>query len=157
MFPQKREKDVFTVLDRMGKGENLFSHFLDDLCHFHGVSPLKGINNPDFSPSLDLIEKENEFILNLEVPGIEKNGIEIEIDDNILVIKGEKKQKVEEKDEDFYICERSYGAFRRELRIFDNCEKNKIEADYKDGILSIKLPKKEIKEKEKRKVCIKEP
>ena len=152
---RRKPTNVLRMLDSIGKGEDLFSTIADDFFHFHGFSPFKGLSNPDFSPALDFIDKEKEYLIKLEIPGIEKNEVEVEIDDNILIIKGEKKTESKEENDEMYVCERTYGAFRRELQLPTNCNKEKIEANYKDGILSLSLPKTEIKEKEKKKICIK--
>lgn len=150
----RRPKNVLRMLNRVGREEDLFSSLVDDLFHFHGFSPLKGIENPDFSPALDFVDKEKEYSVKLEVPGIEKDGIEIEIDEDVLIIKGEKKTETKEENDEIYVCERSYGAFRREIRLPHDCDKDKIDANYTNGVLSLTLPKTEIKEKDKKKITI---
>ena len=154
MLAKRTPRDMLRVLDNVGRTEDVFSSIVDDFFHFHGFSPFRGLSNPDFSPSLDFKDKEKEYLVNLEVPGIEKDGIEIEIDDGLLIIKGEKKAEKIEKDEEIYASERCYGAFRREIRLPSDCQEEKIKADYKNGVLSITLPKNEVKEKEKKKINI---
>ena len=151
---QKRKPNILKVLDRLGRGEDMVSSMFDDLFHFHGFSPLQGIPNPGFSPALDFIEKEKEYIVKIEIPGIEKDGIDIEIDDDILIIKGEKKKEHEEKNDEIYVYERNYGTFRREVRLPTNCDKEKIEAEHKNGVLNLILPKVKIKETKKKKITI---
>ena len=62
----RRSPNILRVLDKLGKEEDLFSSLTDDLFHFHGFSPLKGIHNPDFSPALDFVEKEKEYVIKAE-------------------------------------------------------------------------------------------
>lgn len=154
---QKRNKptNILKVLDRIGKEEDLFSALTNDLFHFHGYSPLNGIKNPNFSPSLDFIDKKNKYLVKVEIPGMDKGQVEIEIDDDILIVKGEKKNEYEETKNDVYVSERSYGSFRREIRLPSDCNRENIEASYENGVLCIDLPKIELKEKEKKKICIK--
>jgi len=155
MLQKRNRPNILRILDRLGKEEDMFSTLTDDLFHFHGFSPLKGINNPNFSPSLDFIDGEDKYVVKVEIPGIEKDQIEIEIDDDILIIKGEKKNEYEETKDDVYVNERTYGTFRREVRLPSDCNADKIEANYKNGLLCLDLPKVKLKEKEKKKICIK--
>jgi len=151
----KRPSNILRVLDKIGKEEDIFSALTDDFFHFHGYSPLNGIRNPTFSPSLDFIDQEDKYLVKIEVPGIEKENIDIEIDDDTLIIKGEKKNEYEETKNDVYVNERLYGIFRREIRLPVDCDRNSIEANYKNGLLCLDLPKVKLKEKEKKKISIK--
>jgi HSP20 family protein len=150
----KRPLGMLRLLDRIGKEEDLFSTITDDLFHFHGFSPLSGVQNPNFSPALDFVDTEERYAVKIEVPGIDKDSIDIEIDDDTLVIKGEKKNEYEETKDDVYVSERSYGAFRREIRLPQDCDLENIEATHKNGILCLDLPKVKTKEKEKKKITI---
>jgi len=152
---KRRTPNILRVLNRIGQEEDLFSTLTDDLFHFHGFSPLKGIDNPDFSPALDFVEKEKEFAIKIEIPGMDKNDIDIEIDNNILILKGEKRVETKEENDETYVCERCYGAFRRQIELPENCDESKIEATYQNGVLNLKLPKTEILKKEKKKILIK--
>jgi HSP20 family protein len=94
-------------------------------------------------PALDVAENENEFTVKAEVPGCKAEDIDISVHGNILTISGEKKQEKEEKGKGYRHTERSYGTFRRDLNLASEVDSNKVEATYKDGILSIRLPKTE--------------
>jgi len=94
-------------------------------------------------PSVDIEEKEGEFIVNAEIPGCKASDIDISIHGNTLTISGEKKQEKEEKRENYYHVERSYGSFRRDLNLPSDIDADNIEAKCKDGVLSIVLPKTE--------------
>ena len=94
-------------------------------------------------PALDIAEDENEFTIKAEVPGCKAEDIDISVHGNILTISGEKKQEKEEKGKGYRHTERSYGSFRRDVNLASEVDSNKVEATYKDGILSIKLPKTE--------------
>jgi len=97
----------------------------------------------DPSPSLDVSETKNEIVVKAEIPGIDPKDIDLSLADGVLTIKGEKKQEKEEKDENFHLAERSYGSFARTVRLPREVKSDKIGATYKNGLLTITLPKSE--------------
>jgi HSP20 family protein len=94
-------------------------------------------------PSLDVIENDNDITIKAEVPGCKAEDIDISVQGNTLTISGEKKQEKEEKEKGYYYAERSYGSFRRDLSLPSEVEPNRIDASYKEGVLTIKMPKSE--------------
>lgn len=99
--------------------------------------------NMDLAPRVDVVEDDGSITVKAELPGIEKKDIDIALEDDVLTIRGEKKQETEETGKHYHRVERSYGTFYRSLRLPAEVEREKIEAACKDGILSITLPKKE--------------
>lgn len=100
-------------------------------------------NASEWSPSVDISETKDDIVIKAEIPGLEKENIKISLQDNILTLKGEKKQEKEEKDTNFYRMERCYGSFTRSFNLPTTVQADKIKASYKDGILNITLPKAE--------------
>jgi HSP20 family protein len=96
-----------------------------------------------WSPAVDIFETENEIMVRAELPGIERKDIVLNLDNNVLTLKGERKFEKETRQENYHRIERSYGAFSRAFSIPAIVEEEKIRAEYKDGILTIALPKKE--------------
>lgn len=94
-------------------------------------------------PDLDVSETDKELIVRAEVPGIDKDDIDITLTDGLLTIKGEKKHETEEKEENYHRVERRYGSFARTLRLPGEIEYDKIDASYKDGVLKLVIPKPE--------------
>ena len=94
-------------------------------------------------PAVDIAERENEYTVNVELPGVSKDDVKITMQDNILTIRGEKKEEKESKGSSFHRVERSYGSFQRSFTLPTRVQSDKIEATYKDGILSVTLPKAE--------------
>lgn len=120
-----------------------FSRLFEDLSHFHGISSLPGVPSAGISPSLDFIETEKDFILSLEVPGINQSDLDVSVtEDNKLIIKGEKKYKKEEEKEEKHVSECYFGTFRREIPLPSNCITDNINATYKNGVVKVILPKK---------------
>jgi len=94
-----------------------------------------------FSPSLDVKEDDKEMIITAELPGLEEKDFEILLKDNNLTIKGEKREEKEDKDKDYYRLERSYGAFSRVIALPDGIDATKVDANFKNGVLKITLPR----------------
>jgi len=94
-------------------------------------------------PRIEMIEEENEYRVTAELPGLEKDDFNVELLGDRLVIKGEKKTTHEEKKHNYTFSELNYGAFSRSIPLPGEVAADKIEATYKNGILSLKLPKSE--------------
>ena len=105
----------------------------------------------EFSPRIDVIEHDKEFIVKAELPGMEEKDIELKLSEDSLFIKGEKKIEKEE----YYYMERSYGSFTRTISLPSRIETGKVEAKFHNGILSITLPKTPESIKETKKIPIK--
>ncbi len=108
----------------------------------------------EWYPTLDVAETKNEVIVKAEVPGMDPKDIDISLSDGMLIIKGEKKQEREEKEADYHLVERSYGAFTRSVQLPKEVQSDKISAAYKDGILKITLPKTEEAKKKEIKIKV---
>ena len=96
-----------------------------------------------WSPALDVREDKDKFTVNLEVPGIDRKDIHVTIEDNCLVITGERKSEAPEAGTEVHRQERFYGKFSRALTLPVAVDADKIKAAYKDGVLSVSLPKAE--------------
>ncbi len=128
-------RDVLSLRDEI---DRLFEDFF----------PVKTGERRDYlaevwTPAVDIYETKDEVVVKAELPGMNKEDIKINIVDNSLVIEGEKKQEKEVKEENYYRVERRYGAFRRVIDIPVPVKTEGVEATYKDGVLEVKLPKKE--------------
>lgn len=94
----------------------------------------------DWRPRVDTYEKEDSLIIKADLPGIKKDDVSIDVNNNLLTIKGERHDE-EAKSQDYYRCERFYGSFQRAFTLPNNVDSSKIEASFKDGVLEITLPK----------------
>ncbi|MFH1437108.1 MAG: Hsp20/alpha crystallin family protein [Pseudomonadota bacterium] len=98
----------------------------------------------EWLPSVDVKEEENSFIVTAELPGVSSKDVDVEVHEGVLSIKGEKKFEDEEKKDGYHRIERCYGSFTRSFRLPSRVDAGKIEAKYKDGVLTISIPKKEV-------------
>jgi len=95
-------------------------------------------------PKVDIGATDKEYSITVEVPGVSEKDIKVELEDNNMIIRGEKNQEKEEKDKNYYCVERSYGSFQRVLSLPEDAAKEDIQAIFKNGILTIKMPRKAI-------------
>ena len=95
----------------------------------------------DWSPRVDVAETTEEFIVKAELPEVKKEDVKVSVDGGVLQLKGERKQEKEEKDKKFHRIERSYGTFIRTFVLPENVDASKIRAEFKDGVLNVRLAK----------------
>ncbi len=108
----------------------------------------------EWHPTLDISETKNDFVVKAELPGIDSKDIDISLTNDVLTIKGEKKQEKDEKNENYHLVERSYGSFVRSVRLPGEIQSDKISASYKNGILRVTLPKSEAAKKKEIKIKV---
>lgn len=104
-------------------------------------------NNNSFVPSIDVSETENQFLINAELPGMEKEDINISLENGQLAISGERNFAHEEEGKTFHRVETKYGSFNRSFQLPDNVEEDSIQASYENGLLNISINKAESKVK----------
>jgi len=101
------------------------------------------VRDADWAPRVDISETDDNFCIKAEVPGIKREDVKINIEDHVLSIHGENEQVKEEEGEQFHRVERYYGSFRRSFTLPENVDEEKIEANFKDGLLTLTIPKTE--------------
>ncbi|MEO1785306.1 Hsp20/alpha crystallin family protein [Thermodesulfobium sp. 4217-1] len=123
-------ENLFTIQERINKV-------------FNDLLPSSEVDSTSrWVPAIDVFEKEGNIEIELEAPGIKEEDLKIKIEDGMLIISGERKFEKEDKKENYYRMERSYGSFSRSFSLPDNVERDKIGAKYENGLLKITLPKK---------------
>lgn len=141
-LPSKRPYDPFssfrTELDRV------FSSFLSERDpFFNGLA--------DFNPSMDVKETEKKITLTVDLPGVEEDDIELEVHDDLIRLKGERREEHEEENEDQRLIERSYGHFERALRLPFSPNDDAIKTKFKKGVLTVTIDKpKDVKAQSRR-------
>ncbi|MBN1900868.1 Hsp20/alpha crystallin family protein [Candidatus Sumerlaeota bacterium] len=91
-------------------------------------------------PNVDIYKQGEDYILKSELPGITKDDIDITIQDNVITLKGTKKEEKEVNEEDYYHCERLFGSFQRSFELPSVIDRKKVKATYKDGVLEVTIP-----------------
>jgi HSP20 family protein len=121
--------------------ENFFTDFPFSGSLMHG--------NENWMPSVDILEREGNLILRAELPGMTEKEIDLKVEGNTLTLKGERKMENEDKKSNYHRVESSYGSFTRSFTLPETVDLDKINAEYKNGILTIALPQKpEVKPRE---------
>jgi HSP20 family protein len=113
-----------------------------------------GISWPK-APAVDVAETDKAYEVTAELPGMDESNIEVKLADDVLTIKGEKKEEKEEKNKDYYVSERRFGSFQRSFTVPAGVDAGKIEANFKNGVLTITLPKSAQAQKSEKKIEIK--
>ena len=124
---------------------SLLSPSVDDIFEkfFYGLPSFERNTDMSFSPRVDVHETDKDIQLDVEVPGLEKKDIKVEVKDNTLTISGERKYEKEDKDNESCRIERHYGKFERTFGLPETVKSDKVSASYKNGVLNLKLPKTE--------------
>jgi HSP20 family protein len=104
-------------------------------------------------PAMDLVEAEDHFVLNADLPGLGEDDVSIEIRDGTLTVSGERKHEHEQKERGYYRVERTFGRFSRSLQLPEGIDPDSVSAEFDKGVLSIRIPKPE--ERKPRRVQIK--
>ncbi|MCL6470620.1 MAG: Hsp20/alpha crystallin family protein [Ralstonia sp.] len=93
------------------------------------------------APAVDVVETDKAYEIKADLPGMEEKDVEVKLVNSGLTIKGEKQEEKEEKQKDYYLHERHFGAFERSFRMPDGVDTDKIQASFKNGVLTVTLPK----------------
>jgi HSP20 family protein len=107
------------------------------------------------APAVDIVETDKVYEITAELPGMDESNIDVKFADGTLTIKGEKRDQKEEKNKDYYLSERHYGSFQRSFGVPDGVDADKIEANFKNGVLTVTLPKTPQAQKSEKKIAIK--
>ncbi|MBF0532200.1 MAG: Hsp20/alpha crystallin family protein [Candidatus Omnitrophica bacterium] len=142
-FPMKRQREgamsPFTELDHLQREMNRlfdvsFPRFLD------GDTTLLG---SQWAPAMDVYDSKDDIVVKADLPGLTKDEIEINIQENMLTIKGEKKKATDVREDDYVRTERYYGTFHRTIMLPSEIKAEAAKANFKNGVLELTLPKKE--------------
>src|SRR5579862_1528997 len=131
-------RDIDRLFDDFGVGfwRAPFRRFASDLMPTWGRDM-----NFSMAPAVDISASENAYEVTAEMPGIDEKSVEVRVANGVLTIKGEKQDEKEEKKKDYYLRERSFGSFERAFQLPEGVDTDKIEANFKKGILTVTLPK----------------
>jgi HSP20 family protein len=114
--------------------------FKEAFTPFFGESEL---STRTWAPPVDIYETENDIVLTAELPGVDPKNVDVKVEDSTLYLKGERKFEKEVKNENYHRVERSYGSFARSFSLPNSINSDKVKAEFKDGLLTLTLPKRE--------------
>ena len=116
----------------------LFEDFYGDI----DLSPSRVFEKPmRFTPSIDIKETDKNITVTAELPGMEQKDISVSLKEDCIILAGERKEEKKEEDEQYFHREMSYGSFRRIIPLAANIDRDKVDAEFKNGVLHITLPK----------------
>jgi len=136
-LPRKRTEEPRNLSSLQGEMNRLFDGFFG-----RGETPAL-FGSGAFAPAVDVVETKDAILVKAEIPGIDPKALDLSVTGDLLTIRGEKKSEKEEKGKNFHRIERSFGSFSRTVEIPSYADTGKVSADYKDGVLTVTLAKKE--------------
>jgi HSP20 family protein len=148
---RSRPRDIFSAM--RSEMDRMFERFEHGFPRFPQL--FRSENGSVLVPELDVRENGTTVTIEAELPGVEEKDVSVTLANGVLTIKGEKKQNKEEKSDNYYMAERSYGAFARALQLPDSVDEAKVEAKFDKGVLRITAAKRPDAVKAQRKIEIK--
>ena len=157
LAPRGSFRDPFAIVRQMRS--DLDRMFDDSLWpSFRWPSPpMTAADTPTWSPTIEVFEKDNRLVTKVDLPGLKKGDVKVEVTDSRLAISGERKREVEEKKKNFYRSEREYGSFYRAIPLPEGVKPEDVKATFADGVLEVSVPLPARPEAKIRKVEIQEP
>ena len=138
LLPSRRKEGERPIMSLQREMNRLFDDFFG---RDFFVEPFRGMG--EWRPAMDVAETDNAVVVKAELPGLEAKDVEVSLNGDILTVKGEKKEEKEEKTKSFHRVERHYGSFERSIRLPAPVKPDKVEATFKNGVLTVELPKTE--------------
>jgi HSP20 family protein len=157
---QKLSEPVWHPFDGLRKEvDRLFDEFGDDFWRrpFRPLAAFEWNWPKKFAaaPAVDVAETDKSYEVTAELPGMDEKNIQVNLTDDGITIKGEKKEETEENKKDYYVSERRYGSFERYFTLPEGVDANKVEATFKNGVLKVTLPKTAEAQKPAKKIEVK--
>jgi len=142
-------RDLATLHDRV---DRLFE---DSLRGLRGSQRAEALEGTAWAPAVDILEKDNEVVLRADLPGLDPKDVEIQVQNGTLTLRGERKFESDVKEDNFRRVERVHGSFVRSFSLPQSVDPEKVEAEYKNGVLEVKLPKRPEAKPKQIKVAVK--
>ena len=116
--------------------------------------PWEPMRAGEWFPAADVYETEKEIVIKADVPDMEQKDLDVKIEENVLTLSGKRESETEVTEDDFYRHERSFGTFTRRFTLPETADHEHIGASYEKGVLTVKIPKKEVKPKDVKKIKV---
>jgi HSP20 family protein len=140
LTPARASRDPFERLQQM---TSEFDRMFDESFWPSFLRPWRAFAAPraiNWSPEIDVFEKDNRLITKIDLPGMKKDDVKVEVTDGHLAISGERKSETEEKKDNAYRCEREYGSFYRAVPLPEGVKVEDVKATFSDGVLEVSVP-----------------
>jgi HSP20 family protein len=138
----RREPPGLTRWEPFREFEDMFRRYSPLFGPLFGRSPVSG-EEEEWAPVADISETDKEYVIKAELPEVKKEDVKITLEDGVITLAGERRQEREQKEENEIRVERFYGKFSRSFSLPDNVDANAIRAESKDGVLRVRIPKKQ--------------
>ena len=141
--------------------QHAVDHLFDDFDRGFWRTPLRRpLLDADLSglmtaPATDVVEHDKDYVITIELPGLDESNIDVKLSNQNLTVTGEKKEVREEKEKDYFLSERRYGSFRRSFQLPTGVDADKIAANFSKGVLTLTLPKTPAAQKPEKKIAVK--
>jgi HSP20 family protein len=135
-----RRSDVWDPLKELNELQNRFNTVFGRTSLRQGNTE-EALALADWAPAVDISEDDKEFVIKAELPGIKREEVKVTVEDGVLSISGERKTEKEEKNKKLHRVERSYGSFLRSFSLPEGADASKVNAEFADGVLSVRLAK----------------
>jgi len=156
LMPSRLVHDPFTLMREMTSDlDRMFHEPSWPLWRWPSLRTRRGAEQAWY-PQIDVFEKDNRLVTKIDLPGMKKDDVKVEVTDGQLAISGERKREAEEKGEEFYRCEREYGSFSRAVPLPEGVKLEDVKATFSDGVLEVSVPVPVRPEAKMRKVEIQE-
>jgi len=140
-----RLTSVNSIMQLHSEMDRLFDNALRNFPSMIGSSwDWPEISSVELTPNLDIKDSNDNYLINIEIPGVAKEDVDIRVNGNTLTISGEKKQEETKEKENYHCIERRYGSFERTLTLPQDADADDINARFKDGVLTVTIKRKEI-------------
>ena len=138
LAPMRTAHDPFTLLRQM---TSELDRAFDDWSSFRWpVFRTRPFEGSSFSPRIEMFEKDNRLVTRVDLPGMKKEDVTVEVADDQLTLSGERKREVEDKKDNFYRSEREYGTFYRTVPLPEGVKPEDVRASFADGVLEVSVP-----------------
>jgi HSP20 family protein len=134
---------TFTRWNPLKEIEDMEKRFASLLPSLTGNGDRESLTIAEWSPSVDISEDDKEYAVKAELPEVKKEDVKVNVENGVLTITGERKFEKEEKNKKYHRIERTYGNFTRSFTLPDAVKADKVSAEFKDGVLHVRLPKDE--------------
>ncbi|HET8727617.1 MAG TPA: Hsp20/alpha crystallin family protein [Alphaproteobacteria bacterium] len=141
------ESDPFAALHRE------VNRLFDDISRGFDLPAMAGAGA--MSPRVDVCETDRDLRVTAELPGVDPGDVDVTLDDDVLTLRGEKRSEQEDKQQNYHLSERFYGSFSRSIRLPFAADPDRVDASFKDGILTISLPKPPPEQQKARRIDVK--